>query len=572
MQRLEMKILILTIFLFTSISAQITNVNLISKSIKLYEKAEWDISLIGNWSDPFLQSEISVDMIIISPSGRNLLLPCFYVSGESGKISNWKAIFTPQEIGSYKYHFALTQNGKIISNSVLSSFSSQSSNKKGILHINDYWTFKYDNGDAFRGIGENIGWEKRDTDDSKFFKLLHEEPRFNYSYMLKSLANNGGNFFRTWMIYWNLPVDWKNVKNAGRYENADSHFNPSGIERMDYLVQLCDSLDLHFMLTLSGAGSFSKNGWELSSYNQINGGFAQTPQEFFELEDSRIQYKNFLRYIVARWGYSPSIGAWEFFNEIDNAVYQNSNGDYIPHNLITEWHNEMTTYLKSIDPYKHIVTTSISHRDIDGLNSVENIDLNQKHIYKQTTQIPNTIKEYTEKYKKPYAIGEFGFEWDWQLNFNDFAEEMDSDFKRGLWYGLFSPTPIMPMSWWWEFFDERNIKYYFGRVSEISRNMLKAGNGSFEKMKATSNDSDLHVYSVLCGAKQFIYVFNPNDEDKNVELTVDQNSNEVKNIEYYDCDTGVYHSLDKYTLSASKITLNNYILEGKTDFILIVHY
>jgi hypothetical protein len=41
---------------------------------------------------------------------------------------------------------------------------------------------------------------------------------------------------------------------------------------------------------------------------------------------------------------------------------------------------------------------------------------------------------------------------------------MDSDFKRGLWYGLFSLTPILPMSWWWEYFDNRKTDEYFKKI------------------------------------------------------------------------------------------------------------
>ena len=77
---------------------------------------------------------------------------------------------------------------------------------------------------------------------------------------------------------------------------------------------------------------------------------------------------NRLRYIVARWGYSPAIGMWEFFNEIDNIQFRDAKNP-IPAEEIVAWHARMARYLKSIDPYGHPVTTSISHRDLEGLNS-----------------------------------------------------------------------------------------------------------------------------------------------------------------------------------------------------------
>ena len=81
-----------------------------------------------------------------------------------------------------------------------------------------------------------------------------------------------------------------------------------------------------------------------------------------------------------------------------------------------------------------------------GMNAIPDMDVNQKHIYNASSVIPSTILSYEEQFGKPYVIGEFSREWDWSKNFNDFADEMDADFKRGLWYGLFSPTPITPMS------------------------------------------------------------------------------------------------------------------------------
>ena len=166
----------------------------------------------------------------------------------------------------------------------------------------------------------------------------------------------------------------------------------------------------------------------------------------------------------------------------------------------------MSHYLHSIDPYQHIITTSISHRDLKGLNDIPDIDINQKHIYKQTSIIPETIVQYEHRHGKPYIIGEFGYEWDWSKNFDDFAEGMDVDFRRGLWYGLFSPTPVTPMSWWWEYFDNRRANEYFNAVALVNQEMLEAGKGQFIPVKATIGDRI--AYAVKCGKKTFVYVFN----------------------------------------------------------------
>ena len=151
---------------------------------------------------------------------------------------------------------------------------------------------------------------------------------------------------------------------------------------------------------------------------------------------------------MARWGYSTSIAAWEFFNEIDNAAFTQQDSIRIPHNAVTQWHMEMSRYLKDIDPYGHMVTTSISHRDIHGLNSIAYIDFNQKHIYKHTEKIPAIYGPTSKRLESRTSW--LNSDTGGKMMILSYGKLFDYDFKRGLWYGLFSPTPVLPMSWWWE--------------------------------------------------------------------------------------------------------------------------
>lgn len=505
-------LLIVGLFYSTSLFGQITKVTQINKEAFMYEKVEWLIELKGNWNNPYNQEEVTLDMHFTSPSGKKGVLPCFYTAGESGQISSWTARFAPSEVGKYKVSFVLKSRDGATSRSNKSFFIAKPSYKFGFLRTNNNWTFKTDNGSLFRGVGENICWESRDADDSKYFKALHEDPRFNYDFMIKKLAANGGNFFRTWMIYWNLPVDWKQVQNNKRYSNSSLPYNLSGMERLDHVVELCDSLGVYMMLALESHVGLMGSGWETSSYNVKNGGFASTPAEFFALPEARKQYKNKLRLMVARYGYSSSIGAWEFFNEVDNAMYQGKPEEYINHAVVTDWHREMSSYLKSVDPYNHIVTTSISHREIDGLNEIPSIDINQRHIYCNTLGIPEVIKTQTAKFNKPYVIGESGYHWDWSVDFNKYGAEFDRDFKLGLWLGLFSPTPVLPMSWWWEFFENRGLMSYFNIVQSVNKEMLADTNGDFQIKEVISSNDKVQCYLVKGHSKLFVLVVNSSAE------------------------------------------------------------
>ena len=510
--------------------AHIESVTRLTARPALYERVDFVVMLSATWQDPYCSTEVRLDLELTAPSGRTITLPAFYERGASGQSSIWRARFAPQEKGDYHGRFVLAAAGARHESAPV-DLSVAASDQRGFLRVANPWCLRFDRGDPFRGIGENIGWEARSNDDSRYFKALHENPRFNYEYLLGRLSASGGNFVRTWMCAWNLPLEWSKVIDSDRYTDYPGRFNPGAIARLDELIDLAESTDVYLMLTIDPHGSFLGRLWELNPYNARNGGPAATAADFFTNGAAKARYKDRLRYLVARWGYSPHLAMWEFFNEIDNAMYGQA-PERIPDAVITTWHAEMSAYLRQLDPYGRPITTSISHRDVAGLNRIPTLDLNQKHIYKNTVAIPETLHRYLQADGKPYVIGEFGYEWDWSKNFNEFAADMDRDFKQGLWLGLFSPTPVLPMTWWWEFFDQRGLTAYFAGVREISDRMLAAGNGRFAEVPSTAGAAT--SLAVRCGASTFVYVLNPTDAPVAARLELPQLASDHQVVEYFD--------------------------------------
>jgi hypothetical protein len=552
-------ILLLPFLLFSCRDNYVIQYRQLTEHISQYDKAEFQITVGDTFSQPYDGRMVALNMILESPSGKSLFLPAYYETQMAGS-SIWEARFTPQEAGEYIYHFELVSNEKKRDISEKGNFAAMASEKDGFLHTNGFWTLKFDSGKPFRGIGENVGWEAR----------TWEDPKWTYDYFLASLAENKANFFRVWMCPWNFLVAWPEVSSTGRYTSSEEYFNPSGIKRLDEVVQMIDSMDLYMMLALNHHGGIIENrGWEHNRYNLANGGPAATPEEFFTSAEAREMFKNQLRYIVARWGYSPHIGAWEFFNEVDNAVFYGQDSIIIPHQAVTGWHREMAAYLKSIDPYDHIVTTIVSHREIEGLYALEELDLNQMHVYKRTKQIPEEILMYTEKYPKPFSWGEFGYEWDWNKDFSEFADEMDHDYRIGLWYGLFNPTPILPMTWWWEFFDGRNMTPYFKSVAEINDQMLKAGGGAYERTEAHAGNAE--AYAVRCGETYFVYLLNDSGRDFNgdVEISVAGSPTTDYFVKAFDPESREYHDIGKTSPNNGEIVISGNGLENTRCKVLI---
>ena len=461
----------------------------------------------GAWNDPFDSGQIRVDLRLTAPSGRQLTLPCYFDSGSAATTGVWKARFTPTEAGEYAATLEVGAPGQSADAASL-RFGVAPRPGRGFLHAGDAWSLRFDDGERFRGVGENIGWESRTDDDSKYFHSLNQDPRFTYDYLLGRLHACGGNFFRTWMCPWNLPLEWAAVTNRQRYSDDHRRFNRSAAERLDELCGVAEATDTYFMLTLIPHVALLGDGWRRSAYNRANGGPAASAGAFFTDPEAKRRFKDTLRYLVARWGYSAHLGVWEFFNEVDNAMYGQKPWR-IPDADVAAWHREMAAYLRALDPYGRPITTSISHREVAGLDDIPAIDFNQRHIYRNTGAIPGAIRSCEATFGKPCVVGEFAYEWDWSKDFDAFADRMDGDFRHGLWLGLFSPTPILPMSWWWEYFDERGTVASLAPVRALSDEMMKAGKaGLSEARVGWRGRPSCSALAVAAGTRIYVLVTN----------------------------------------------------------------
>ena len=148
------------------------------------------------------------------------------------------------------------------------------------------------------------------------------------------------------------PRDILDAPGLGRYYEKSA-------QQFDKLLKLAEEKGVYIMLAHDYHGIFksyvdrwaSNAEWRTNPYNVAMGGPCATQADFFTNAEAKQYYKNKLRYMGARWGYSPNLGVWEFWNEIDNAMdWQNIHPEDI-----ASWHDEMSTFLKEIDLYQHIV-------------------------------------------------------------------------------------------------------------------------------------------------------------------------------------------------------------------------
>jgi hypothetical protein len=340
-------------------------------------------------------------------------------------------------------------------------------------------------------------------------------------------------------------------------------------DQLDRLLEKCQKREIYMMLTLDYHGVFkptldgwgSNDNWRRNPYNIANGGPCKTPQEFFINAEANRMYKNRLRYMVARWGYSTNLAIWEFWNEIDNVM----TGQGVPAEDIVNWHQEMADYLKQLDPYKHLVSTSVVYSEMPGLWDINNLDITQHHNYGPTDNMQQSILDYTGRFKKPDVVGEFALGWKGPGKDHP-AELYEGEFHRGMWRGFFSPTPILPMTWWWQWHYEQNHFYHFKPLAEFIALMDKYNANTPEEMTVTSTNPGVETLGLQSGGKMF-YIWICNKSKKSLDkakLSITVVTDGIYLLQRFDAWTGEWTESKEIDIKDGHLFLEDLRLkEGK---------
>lgn len=243
---------------------------------------------------------------------------------------------------------------------------------------------------------------------------------------------------------------------------------------LDYLVDVARDERIYLMLCLITRDNYMK--------------YLSDP-ESVEYQQAIDDAKNLMRYAVARWGYSTSVGAWEYYNEID------------PGKPTDRFYNEVGEYLAEIDIYHHLRTTSTWHpsaRDI----KLASLDIGQLHHYMRSgTQedIKDEVATIIEKAaflrehgpNKPVLIGEFGLA-DEKWGRSDYMKQdtQGVHFHNCLWASAFSGVSGTAMFWWWEVLDEQDAYRHYKPLSGFFSGVSLAG---LEAIEAQVSDDRIRV-------------------------------------------------------------------------------
>ena len=446
--------ILLILVLFSSAQPVINSVTENNNSIGKYNKLELTVNLTATFTNPYNYSEINLKTIFISPSGEKDTVDGFYyqdyniVSETTGELitngtPEWKVRFSPTEIGVWQYQVYCTDaNG--ISNIESQDFECVASNSKGYIRVANNMFLKYDDGSQFFAIGENLCWNVNSMGGVDVNQTF-----VNYSEWLDTLTVYNGNYFRLWMSDWAFALEWNDTGLRDYSNRQDNAFY------LDWVVEYAETKDAYLELCLNHHGQFVASGgdaiWSGNPYNSANGGPCTSSNEFFTNTDAKNHYKNRLRYINARWGYSTSILAWEQFNEMDLI------GSYYTYKTdIANWTIEMANYIKSIDVNNHLNSTSFVS-DTKGFDiwNADVIDYTQTHHYSADAEIElalnNRTHNFLTNFDKPTKIGEYSLSTNGAsvvIGYDDSAIHV----HNATWSTALSGSFGISMSWWWKWY------------------------------------------------------------------------------------------------------------------------
>ena len=297
----------------------------------------------------------------------------------------WRVRFAPDDTGTWTYIVVahLPGTGQR-DTSAPQSFTVTSSNNKGYIYVDTvnsprYFTYR-NTGELFIPIGTNsIREGYHDT-------LYNRSALETTARLITQMRPYGGNFMRLIMEPFNFGIEWK-ARNGSGLNNYDDRQRTAF--DLDSILRLAEaSGDVYLQLTFGGPNELTPKDtlWEDNPYNIANGGFVSVPDSFFTNKDCRRTFKDRVRYIIARWGYSPQVFGYEMKGEVD--IYKEN--FYPEKENVRNWYQEMVQFAKSKDSlHLHTISTvfvAAGKFDTSGdvsrsIYGIPEIDFLQEHVY-----------------------------------------------------------------------------------------------------------------------------------------------------------------------------------------------
>jgi hypothetical protein len=465
-------------------SPSIETVHVNRETVPCFEKFEITFRLPDRYKNPFDRDEVRAYASFEDPDGNTIQVDAFFARDYYREVDNagdrvypqgepfWCVRYAPVKEGVHKYSLVVRdENGEGAWGP--RTLTAVAPKERGFVHVSkkDPRYFEFDDGTFFFPVGHNIR-SPFDTRMDKNFPWVQRWPEGSSAYTryFKDMRENGETLVEVWSASWSLGLEWSP---KWRGYHGIGQFNMINAWETDRVVEEAEKSGIYINFVIHNHGkfsSFSDEEWEHNPFNVKNGGYLKIPEEYFTDERALKSYRQLMRYMIARWGYSSHIFAWELWSELDLTGSKSSKSNYKRPEVV-DWHRQMGRWIKEVDPNDHMISTHVcadwTHQNWD-IAKLPEIDLCPVDAYHERTdplhivKLMNQTAAANNKLAKPVLITEFGGQWS-----SESVKHLDETLHAALWASTCSTLGGTPLFWWWHLIEEREYYPKFLAVSKF---------------------------------------------------------------------------------------------------------
>lgn len=409
---------------------------------------------------------------------------------------NFRIRFAPTQAGKWKFTVSIKIRGKEVAKLGDYEFSCTSDGNPGFVKVSENKRYFKLGENVFFPVGQNLPRATCYFEKDSLGKVKNDEykcadcscagyeewcphlrklpinPNAYMAYLkeLEKLSKTGANFYR--VLIFPHTYDFEYDKLGNYYSRLNCAWE------LDQVVQKSEQLGLKMDLNLFVGYAVAKSpydvkAWDWAKENENDFGYCYKSElhlnetvEFLTNPEALKHYKNKLRYIIARWGYSTAIAQLEMMSEINNKFQK------FPKEMYS-WHYEVTKYIKEDLGHKNQLLavsydgTSPQESLGDSSFSIPYVDVITHNVHRINVprkDVQNYFKRYSY-HNKPFIYSEIGT-GDTGVDGCDNQVEWQKD----LWTTIFSGTASAGINWnehhnykLWE-----NFKYVQTYVKDIN--------------------------------------------------------------------------------------------------------
>ncbi len=382
---------------------------------------------------------------------------------------NWRVRFAPPYAGNWtaSVHIKAPSVPGIYFSSLPLKFEVMHGNEAGFLETgSDKRHFRLNgNKKSFFCLGQDIAW----PDGSRFRGSVNAAKPYLVAggYMdiqdwIENLSQSGGNMVRVVNVPWSYEIEWDTL---GKYNMARAW-------ELDTLFSTCELNDVKMMFCMEHGTYTVLPGeqhldWNKHPYHRTLKN-VEMPEDFLVDSTARSWYRKKLRYFLARWGYSQSLGVFQLISEMEHWTLRGKNTNLKDNKgaqkKFLNWHNEMLAFAKEQVAYRPLLTSTsygAAPRDhaINAFSSPFVDVVCPRHCY--FTQRNDNLDRWNEVNSKstfekgihtlfpdkPAFFDELGFGTS-AADPNDIDACNDITYHNTIWATSFMGTAGSGMYWW----------------------------------------------------------------------------------------------------------------------------